>query len=170
MSELSWGPSHFLVSVTYAGPQGIATRTQYHVPRALDIVSFPADDQDPDNIVWIVAGTVRSVLWTDDGIYVDVTMGEELDAQMRTERVGGLRLNAGKIDTPKSRCEPTPTHIVAEAREFASAHHDPEPTWNIRRCRSSAATSSAAEVDKPYEIGSPHHPATWKVSLGGSSN
>lgn len=86
MSDSTWGPSHFLVSVTYAGPQGVATRSQYHIPRISDIVSFPADDQDPENIVWIVAGAVRSVLWTDDGIVVDVTMGDEQDAQMRAAR------------------------------------------------------------------------------------
>jgi hypothetical protein len=80
------GASSLLVTVKISGPQGIATRNLYHLPRVGDHVSFPADDHEPGEMYWIVTGTVRSVLWMDDYIHIDVTMGEELDARARKER------------------------------------------------------------------------------------
>ena len=81
-----FGLTHFLVTVKFSGPQGIATRHAYHVPRLGDHVSLTADDHEEGGPYWIVTGTVRSVLWMDEYIHVDVTMGEELDAQARSAR------------------------------------------------------------------------------------
>ena len=80
------GASHLLVTVKITGPQGIATRAMYHVPRIGDHVSFPADDNEPGEAFRVVMGAVRTVAWSDEAIYVDVTMGDELDAQARAVR------------------------------------------------------------------------------------
>jgi len=80
------GASSLLVTVKISGPQGVATRNLYHLPRIGDYVSFAADDNEPGEIFQVVMGTVRSVGWTDEAIYVDVTMGEELDAKARIAR------------------------------------------------------------------------------------
>jgi len=80
------GASSLLVTVKISGPQGIATRNLYHVPRIGDHVSFPADDHEEGGVYWTVVGTVRSVLWMDEYIHVDVTMGEKLDAEAKTLR------------------------------------------------------------------------------------
>ncbi len=81
------GANSLLVTIKFAGPQGVATRNLYHIPRLGDSVSFPADDTPDDKgIYWIVVGTVNSVLWLDEYIHVNVTMGEELDKQARAAR------------------------------------------------------------------------------------
>jgi hypothetical protein len=80
------GLTHFMVTIKFVGPQGIATRVGYHVPRVGDHVSFPADDHVEGEPFWIVVGTIDSVLWLDDYIHVNVTMGADLDARARKER------------------------------------------------------------------------------------
>jgi hypothetical protein len=81
-----FGLTHFMVTMKFVGPQGIATRVGYHVPRLGDHVSFPADDHEEGKPYMIVIGTVNSVLWLDDYIHINVTMGKDLDAQMLHER------------------------------------------------------------------------------------
>jgi len=77
-----------LLTIKFAGPQGVATRYFYCVPRIGDHVGLTADDQDEngDEPPSIVAGTVDSVLWLDNYIHVNVTMGNDLDARARKER------------------------------------------------------------------------------------
>lgn len=74
-----------LVTITFAGPQGVATRHVSHVPRVGDLVVYRADGDEDDNLV---AGRVANVLWDDDGVHVDVTMGDDLDEQMRAVKAG----------------------------------------------------------------------------------